>query len=125
MDNNNMNQPQGDQYQNTYQPVDQGQNAYQQPAAYQQPVYQNVYQTTTEYEEPVTIGNWILSMLVMLIPCVNIVMIFVWAFSSSTPKSKSNYFKACLIWFGIIIALDLVLMLLFSLIGFSMADALR
>lgn len=124
MDNNNMNQPQGDQYQNAYQqpmdqyqnayqqPMDQAQNAYQQPTAYQQPVYQNVYQTSNDYEEPVSVGNWMLSMLVLAIPCVNVIMMFVWAFSGSTPKSKSNFFKAYLIWFAIAFVLYLLFFLL-------------
>ena len=45
-------------------------------------------------------------MLVMMIPCVNIVMMFVWAFGNGK-KSKSNYFKAALVWalIGIVISI--------------------
>lgn len=65
-------------------------------------------------EEPVSLGEWMIAMLLMLIPCVNIVLMFVWAFSSSEKKSKSNYFKASLIWTGLSIVLWIVLMILMS-----------
>lgn len=72
-----------------------------------QNTYQNAYQNTyqnngqMELEEPVKISEWVLAMVLMMIPCVNIVMMFVWAFSSTEKKSKSNFFKAYLIFFGI------------------------
>ena len=40
---------------------------------------------------------WIITYLVMMIPIVNIVMMFVWAFGSNTKPSKANYFKASLL----------------------------
>jgi len=48
----------------------------------------------------VTTGDWILSILLLIIPIVHIVMPFVWAFSSSTPLSKKNFGKAILILWG-------------------------
>lgn len=63
-----------------------------------------------ELEEPVKISEWVLCYVIMMIPCVNIIMMFVWAFSNSEKKSKSNFFKAQLILFGIM----MVLMVLFS-----------
>ena len=57
--------------------------------------------TTTTIHPSVTLGNWIITMIIMLIPIVNIVMLFVWAFSSSTNPSKSNWAKASLIFFAI------------------------
>ena len=44
-----------------------------------------------------------------MIPMVNLVMIFVWAFSSNTNPNKANYFKASLILFAIVMAIYLVL----------------
>lgn len=55
-----------------------------------------------ELEEPVKVGEWVLSMVLMMLPCVNIIMMFVWAFSSTEKKSKSNFFKAALIMYGVI-----------------------
>ena len=55
--------------------------------------------------KPVSVGNWMLTYLLMCIPLVNIVMLFVWAFSGSTPVSKANWAKASLIWVLISIVL--------------------
>lgn len=54
-----------------------------------------------ELEEPVKVSEWVLALVLMMIPCVNIIMMFVWAFSKTEKKSKSNFFKAYLIFFGI------------------------
>jgi hypothetical protein len=53
----------------------------------------------------VSIGDWIITMILMMIPVVNLVMLFVWAFSSGTPVSKANWAKATLIFYliGIIL----------------------
>lgn len=67
-------------------------------------------------EEPVSVGEWIVSMLLMLVPCLNIIMMFVWAFGKSEKKSKSNFFKASLIYMGVILALYLI-MIIFAVIG--------
>ena len=67
-------------------------------------------------EEPVSVGEWIVSMLLMLVPCLNIIMMFVWAFGKSEKKSKSNFFKASLIYTGVILALYLI-MIIFVVIG--------
>ena len=58
-------------------------------------------------DEHVTIGEWLLTMLILVIPLVNIVMMFVWAFGSNTKPSKANFFKAYLIVFGICILLGI------------------
>ena len=48
----------------------------------------------------------------MMIPLVNLIMMFVWAFSSNTNPNKANYFKAALILFAIVMAIYLVLAVL-------------
>ncbi len=62
---------------------------------------------------PVTVGNWMLTILIMMIPLVNIIMLFIWAFSSTTPASKSNWAKATLIWMLIVI----IASVLFGVLG--------
>ena len=97
----------GQPYQNTYQ------NMYQN-------TYQNPYQNNSqmELEEPVKISEWVLAMVLMLIPCVNIIMMFVWAFSSTEKKSKSNFFKAYLIFFGI--SMGVMLLVWVAIVFFAM-----
>ena len=138
MDNNNLfnqgnqNGEQG-QYQQPYQSGEQGQ--YQQPYPnYQQPYQQQQYQQyqqqqpyqtgNSEVEEPVSFADWMVTTLIMCIPCLNIIMMFVWAFGSGTKKSKSNYFKAMLVWALISIVLVVIFMALYGTVFMAlMGDA--
>lgn len=63
-------------------------------------------------EEPVSMKEWALTFLITMIPCVNIVMMFVWAFSSTEKKSKSNFFKVQLIFAGIVLGVYLLLVVI-------------
>jgi heme/copper-type cytochrome/quinol oxidase subunit 2 len=45
----------------------------------------------------VSILDWILTFLIMVLPIVNIVMLFVWAFGGNAPESKANWAKARLL----------------------------
>lgn len=56
----------------------------------------------------VSVGDWILTLFLLAIPVINIVMLFVWAFSSGTAVSKANFAKATLIWMAILIVLSLI-----------------
>ena len=56
----------------------------------------------------------------MMIPCVNIIMMFVWAFSSTEKKSKSNFFKAYLIFFGIAMGVMLMIWVFIVFLALSM-----
>lgn len=57
--------------------------------------------------------GWLVTSLIMMIPLVNLIMMFVWAFSSNTNPNKANYFKAALILFAIVMAIYLVLVVVF------------
>ena len=60
----------------------------------------------------------------MLIPCVNIVLMFVWAFSSREKRSKSNYFKATLIFAAIILVIYIISIAIFGVaISSAIANA--
>jgi hypothetical protein len=50
----------------------------------------------------VSLGDWIITILLSFIPLVGFIMLFVWAFSSSTPPSKANWAKATLVFFLVI-----------------------
>ena len=45
-----------------------------------------------------TLGEWMIIMLLTAIPIVGIIMLLVWAFSGETNPTKSNFAKAALIW---------------------------
>jgi hypothetical protein len=65
--------------------------------------------------QPVTVGNWMVTMLLMCIPIVNIVLLFVWGFGSNTLVSKANWAKASLIWFLISIVFYVLIFVVFGL----------
>ena len=71
----------------------------EQPGMYTQP----------ELETPVTMGDWVLTLILTCIPCVNIILLFVWAFGSNTPKSKSNWAKAELIIVAVAVVLSFII----------------
>ena len=50
--------------------------------------------TKSNGSEVVTMKDWIITLLIMCVPIVNLVMPFVWAFGSGTNPSKANFFKA-------------------------------
>ncbi|HKT40783.1 MAG TPA: hypothetical protein VJQ86_00325 [Rhodanobacteraceae bacterium] len=54
---------------------------------------------------PVSLGDWIITLIVLCIPIVNIVMLFVWGFSSGTQPSKRNYCRAALIFAAVMFVL--------------------
>lgn len=65
-----------------------------------QPV-QSTYHPTTA---PMSIGQWLITMLVIGIPLIGLIMTFVWAFGSSTNINRKNYCAATLIMIAIGIA---------------------
>lgn len=104
-------------------------NPYQQSASdpYQKSVQEQLqYQyrePEIDLEEPISMGEWLVTMLLMLIPCVNIVLMFVWAFSSKEKKSKSNYFKAALIFAAVVLVLYIILIAIFGVAITSMLNS--
>ena len=48
----------------------------------------------------ISLGEWIITFIVLAIPLVNIIMLFVWGFSSGTNPSKQNFCRAALILYG-------------------------
>jgi hypothetical protein len=47
----------------------------------------------------ISLGEWIITLIVLAIPLVNIIMLFVWGFSSGTNPNKGNLCKAVLIFY--------------------------
>jgi succinate dehydrogenase/fumarate reductase cytochrome b subunit len=77
------------------------------PQSMNQPAYQAM-PTHQPMAPVVTVKDWLITTLILLIPIVNIIMMFVWAFGDGTNPSKANYFKASLIWIAIVLGLYLI-----------------
>ena len=70
---------------------------------------------------PISIGEWVITIIIIAIPIVGFIMLFVWGFGSNTQPSKANWAKAALIMIGISIVLSfLFLGSLLGIMGFLM-----
>lgn len=56
----------------------------------------------------ISMKDWMLTILLLAIPIVNIIMLFVWAFGGGANPSKANYAKASLVWVLIGIGLYII-----------------
>ena len=75
-------------------------------------------------EEPMKLGEWVGTILLTMIPCVGLILLFVWAFSTTEKKNKQNYAKAMLIIMGCVVALYILIVVLLVALGFSALGAL-
>lgn len=73
------------------------------------------------HEEPVSLKEWIITLLILIIPFVNFIMLFVFAFGNGK-ESKKNFFKAYLILVGILLAIYILLIILFGATLFSVLN---
>ncbi|MFH1120907.1 MAG: hypothetical protein V1775_13900 [Bacteroidota bacterium] len=62
----------------------------------------------------ISVGDWIITLLIQAIPLVNIIMLFVWAFGSGNNPNKANWAKAVLIWMAIGIVLAIIILVIFG-----------
>ncbi|GAA4846287.1 hypothetical protein GCM10023310_25330 [Paenibacillus vulneris] len=60
----------------------------------------------------ISVKDWMLTILLLIIPVVNLIMLFVWAFGGGANPSKANYAKASLLWALIGIAIYIVFFVL-------------
>ena len=58
---------------------------------------------------PMTMGEWLVTLLIMAIPCVNIIMCFVWGFSSNGNLNRRNFCRAYLIILAVVFVLYLII----------------
>ncbi len=64
--------------------------------------------------QPVSLGEWMVTILITAIPLVGFIMLFVWGFGSDTNTSKANWAKATLIWLAIMAAVYFVIFAIFG-----------
>lgn len=83
-----------------------------------QPAGQNYQQPQqTQNPPPVTLGDWIITFIIMAIPIVNIIMLFVWGFGNTNP-SKANWAKASLIFMLIAFVIYFIIAVIIG-VGFA------
>jgi len=72
--------------------------------------------TTNNYpaDQTVTLGDWIVTMILTSLPIVGFVMILVWAFGDGAKPSKKNYARAVIIMAVIGLVIGIISSILFA-----------
>ncbi|MFF0827673.1 hypothetical protein ACFYU8_12405 [Brevibacillus sp. NPDC003359] len=81
---------------------------------------QQLQVSVPENERVMSVKDWVITFLIMIIPVVNLVMYFVWAFGSEGNLNRKNWAKANLLIIGVCIGLYVsvfFLMLMLAFIG--------
>jgi len=65
-------------------------------------------------QKPMSVKDWLITLLLMAIPVVGIVLLFVYAFGNNENVNKQNWAKAQLIMIGIVLALVIFCLLVFG-----------
>lgn len=68
----------------------------------------NEFNNFDRSKDVMTTGEWVVTLLLLGIPCVNIIMLFVWAFGNGN-ENRKNYCRATLIWMLVGIGISLIL----------------
>lgn len=66
-----------------------------------------------------TLGDWLLTLLLLMIPIVNIVMLIIWSVDTKTNPNKRHFAWAQLIFMGIMIVLSIIFSSIFAAIIIS------
>ncbi|TVR49760.1 MAG: hypothetical protein EA425_11540 [Puniceicoccaceae bacterium] len=72
---------------------------------------------------PMTVGDWMITLLVLAIPLVNLIMYLVWAFGSTGNQNRKTFCQASLIWFLILFGFAIVIALFGGLATLMAASA--
>lgn len=65
-------------------------------------------ETDEKIYKPLSLTDWLLTLLITMIPGVNIVLYIIWSFGANVHPSKKNWARACLLLFLIFGALALI-----------------
>ena len=84
----------------------------------EQPVYQQAPSYNDPNKEVMTLGQWLITTLIMAIPCVGFIMTLVWAFGNGN-ENRKNFCRASLIW----MVVGIVLLVIFYGSIFAMIAA--
>lgn len=106
-------------YGNQNQSYNQGYQNYSQ--GYNQGYNQN-YQQGMDMT-PLSLGQWILTILAAFIPCVGTILYFIWAFSKNGNINRRNYSRAALIVQGAVLLLYMIFVIMFGMVLFGAGTA--
>ena len=66
---------------------------------------------------PLTVGEWMITLLVLAIPLVNLVMYIIWALSDTGNLNRKRFCQASIFWFLIVVGIGITFALLAGALG--------
>jgi len=66
---------------------------------------------------PMSVKDWLVTLIILALPLINIVMMLVWAFGGTGNINRRNYCRAGLLLFAVVLALSICVTLLSLLVG--------
>lgn len=85
---------------------------------------QNGFQNGDQLEKPMSLGEWLLTIFISGLPCVGIVMLFVWAFGQGN-VSRKNYCRAVLIFAAIGLVLGIIFYAAFAALFINALNSMQ
>ena len=64
-----------------------------------------------------SVKEWLVTLIILALPLINIVMMFVWAFGGTGNINRRNYCRAALLIFAVVFGLSICVTLLALLVG--------
>ena len=64
--------------------------------------------------QPMSVGDWVLTIFLTSIPLIGIILLLVWAFGDNQKVDRANWSKATLIWFAIGIVFGFIFLVFFG-----------
>lgn len=90
-----------------------GNNQYQ-PNGYDYNSNYNPNNGNQEDNSVMSMGDWLITVLALLIPCAGIILYFVWAFGKNGNVNRRNYCRAYLIYWAITTVLAIIAIAIFA-----------
>lgn len=66
---------------------------------------------------PMSVKDWVITLIILALPIVNIIMLLVWAFGGTGNVNRKNYCLASLLLFAVILVLGICLAILGAVVG--------
>ena len=79
----------------------------------------NEFDKIEMHQQPMSVKDWLVTLLIIAIPVVGIIMLFVYAFSDHDNLNKKNWAKAQLLLLAIFFSLSILFMIFFGALFFS------
>ncbi len=82
--------------------------------------YHGSYNTGMD-NSPMSMGDWVLTILAFMIPCAGLILYFVWAFGKNGNINRRNYCRAYLIILAVVVVIYIVI---FAVSGVAIISSL-